>query len=460
MKQQGGALVITLIFTLLISIAATSAIKLATHNSAFSSNYIAKQRSFFAAETLMAQAVSALQGMSFNHGCDVADANCFINRFADDCVNGFCFSGQYQLLAGELSCAVQDERLATPLYQNDAMWANAVSNEHGKYLIEFRCYRMKSGAAGQVVKPLPDGATWDAVYRISTLGTSGNARTLLQQNYFLAGVVTPGINGLFSVNKQMNVYDGSQVVAYYCERCDESAIEDGVTGNFNSILFDVATTPSVAHGSDLIYWHDSMGEYVQGSAPLLAEDQVIGGALGSGQYDGSEAFYNSAQQIGEQMGNDYFASYFGTRDRDTIYNHAASTTIAAADFEDFDIAALGATFESPKIVVIEGDLSIDYLADHRDRTGSEFVTYIVKGDVTITSAYASEFALMYVEGDLNWSNGAQNMVGTVAVEGDANLRTSIGIRPKLDPSALLANLGINTDVIWQRSSWHSIDLLF
>jgi Tfp pilus assembly protein PilX len=470
--QQGSTLLITLIFMLLLSMVALSMARTATLNLNISGQNMDRQRAFLLSEGGLQVGEDNLEALGVEHGCDNSESSCFASKFQGntDCTGGYCFSGLYTpgntntVPAQPLVCNINDAvNNGKPAHQIKDNWNNAIQSGDSKYLIEFRCYVLAQGINPNGVLPdIPDGSAWNALFRITTLTeTDDGSRVMLQRSHITQAAIVPSVSGLFSVNSNLDLMAGTSLDTYYCKYC--------TTANINApaayiagadpleVFFDPADIPAISHGGTITYWNDNPlnpGQIIPVAPPAIP---VVGGKPAITSVQGTPIdYYSGPEQITQISGDNYFAQHFGKTDRQDIYDQA-DVTVNSNGFNTLDFSTLNATAADPKIIVVNGNLTLPSI-DKR-ATGSEYVTIIVKGNVIApNTAYAAKFSMMYIEGNLNWS-GVQEIQGVLAVEGSATLNTSLAIRPESDPRDALPPID-PADITWAQNSWNEVIIDF
>lgn len=423
--QQGSALPLSLVFLAMLSVTGVSAIKMAQADLQLAGAVMDRDTALHAAELALVHAEARL----FSDDLTLADFN-------KQCTNGLCFGGSYT--PGE-NCQQAAVRAAV----SDANWQKAtlvdiqksVTAEQPQYLIEFMCFQPIAGADSEVLAAHPaPSAYWQPRFRITSISTgrTGVARSTLETEYLLpaepsaaAAVKVPAI---FATNGSLTTVDGTQVTANYCEFCTKSDVDS----NAGNVTFNPSDVSGVTAGDAFanIGWTPT---YTQ----IVAQTGVDG-----------HVYESAAQLVGKKSGNDFFAQYFGTSDKNAIIN--AGHTIASSQF---GLASLG----DHKIVVFDGD--VDFSGNALSLGASDLVI-IIRGNLTLSgSASLPRSALIYVEGDLT-ANSSDRYTSALAVEGNATVRSSMGFFPATNPLATLEAIASTlpaTDVAGageaKRTSW-------
>lgn len=169
-KQQGAALIISLMLLLTLSLASLGSLKMAILEEKMARNHRDQQIAFQRAEAVLVEAEHFVLQQDFtdsqryNH---CTDPLCF----SEKCTQGLCRSTDYT--EGN-PCHLQHN---TP-WQERSTWANAPNHRtatytpNGRYIIEFRCF---AATTDETEQPAPR-------YRITALATGGTstAQVMLQ----------------------------------------------------------------------------------------------------------------------------------------------------------------------------------------------------------------------------------------------------------------------------------------
>jgi Tfp pilus assembly protein PilX len=451
--QQGATLVISMIFMLLISIAATSVTKFAQVNYKMADIFIEQQASVEDAESGLVAAVAKLESMSFDIGCDRNDSECFVSEFDyESCNDGLCFvEGTYTASTAYGNCTNAEN--STPLYQNTSVWENnakTVSRDNGKtvkYIIEFRCYSMSSNAnTADIAKTEAfDTSSWNLTFRISALAhdTASGSRTLLQKNYKILGAGVIGIKSMFSINGSLTNMSGTDVSTYYCTHCSKADIE--ADPEAPDIILNPNEIPSVSYDTYVdAGWNGS------GTANL-------NGYAATDRWE-DPSYPDSSVTIPKLDDDAYFASYFGTKDREEFYTDHSAKKVTGSELLAMTAAEFTGTPLNPQVIVITGNLDVSSAVDLR-HIGNENTIIIVQGNSTVTANFSHKFGFLYIAGNMSW-NGSNDVAGVIAVEGNAYVQTSLGLRPQSNPNDLFDALNIEGPIEWGFSSWNQPSINF
>lgn len=187
MKQshQGSALILSLIFLLVITVGALSAMKISTIDERMTANYRDRQVMFQTAETALTQVEDVVQNTAFQ--VDKTYDSCSGSGcYTSNCTSGLCRSTNF---TSSSNCQLRSD---TP-WKTDANWETA--SRHGsvtvrvdnvnitaKYLVEFRCFVPKT--SGSPLDPV-DKNNGDPLYRITVLAerASTGAKVMLQSTF-------------------------------------------------------------------------------------------------------------------------------------------------------------------------------------------------------------------------------------------------------------------------------------
>lgn len=206
MNQRGSVLAISLIFVVLMTLAAVSGMQITGLEERMAGNHQDKDRAFQAAEAALVEGENFVLSASFDReihfkGC-TGDAFCF----DDACANGLCLTGKItsgcDIRDTENEPWLEDDSSAYGLPLTDGnngagnvinVWAN--SSKHrvvatglsgvsssAKYIVEFICFTPKDPDAPSPDAYPNDSAEWSEMYRVTALGTGGqdNSKVMLQ----------------------------------------------------------------------------------------------------------------------------------------------------------------------------------------------------------------------------------------------------------------------------------------
>ena len=178
-KQDGAALVYTLILLAIMVTAALSSIQLSSLEQRMSASYRTNQAAFITAETALLEAERCVKNRSVCNDLASFDANCS---------NGLCFTGTHKN-------NVQTCRPGRGSWNDATLWADATKiieavtlpdpSSSAYYVIEFICY-VPVGLFG--VAPDPTNPNdWSKLYRITVTARAGDANSvvMLQSTYKL-----------------------------------------------------------------------------------------------------------------------------------------------------------------------------------------------------------------------------------------------------------------------------------
>jgi hypothetical protein len=295
-------------------------------------------------------------------------------------------------------------------------------------------------------------------------GRSEESRSMMQSHYQL----TPGADlpALLAARGTINRWNGSSINSYFYDctptdttyGCDNGAenysidpfeISGIASGGFNEIS-DMSGTPTVVSTT-----YDSS---------LDPSGQSIGGTIGS------PTVWNSGTGVGVKSPgseaisyteDEFFEQYFGTDDRDYIYDQA-TITAASADFSSTDLDLTPSDTTDKEIIVFEGDVTLDGI-QNLSALGNPNAILIIKGDLIMGNPSGApsaitaglNAALIYVEGDFK-ANGAQRIDSLLAVEGNMDIKNALAMYPKENPEQWLADYrGVERGrVSWNENEFH------
>lgn len=177
-RQQGVALVFTMIFLGLMIVTGLVAVQLAGFQQKMATNFHNNQNAFIAAEAALREAEKCVKSQS-----SCSD----ISNFTASCSGGLCFTGSDKTSIP--SCRAGNN----PSWQDAVIWRDpsrtiasttlAGTGTSARYIIEFICYVPKS-LFGVIPNPT-NPADWSLLYRITSLASvdNVNSQVMLQSTY-------------------------------------------------------------------------------------------------------------------------------------------------------------------------------------------------------------------------------------------------------------------------------------
>ncbi len=404
-SQKGSALPLSLVFLAIMGVTGVSAMRMAQADLQISGAIMDRDTALHAAELALVQAESKLFAQDFA-----------LTDFNSQCRDGLCFAGSYT--PGE-SCQQAANRAAL----SDANWQNAtkvdiqsgVTAEQPRFLIEFMCFQPLAGATPEQLAAAPaPSPVWQPRFRITSISTgrTGIARTTLETEYVLPAEASPApaavnMPAIFATNGSLTTVDGTDVAVYFCEHCSQTDVDNNT--NVEQITFNPSGIDAITYGTSFTN---------TGWTPSYKH---IGGK--TGEMGRQEYYQEGAVGVGQKPGNEFFAQYFGTTDKNAVIQDRP--TFAATEFGS-------ANFAGQDIVIFDGD--VDHSGVPANLASNPDAIIIIRGDLTLSgSSRLPEAALIYVEGNLNVPASSDRYTSALAVEGDATIRSSFVFFPASNP---------------------------
>ena len=177
MRQQGSALLVSLILLLILTVAGLAAINSSSLEEKVTGNFRDQQVAFHAGEAALLEAEQYVDETDFS-----------MAEFTSACNHGLCFAG---INPGEVSgCSAN----AVSPWRDEALWGDSsrvkalVLNLDGTllnawYIVEFRCYLPRENEGPD--PDITDINEWSQFFRITVRANGGsqNTRVMLQTTY-------------------------------------------------------------------------------------------------------------------------------------------------------------------------------------------------------------------------------------------------------------------------------------
>ena len=465
-SQQGTILLLSVVFLLLLSVAAVASIRLAAGSLQISNAMLEHNRALQNAERALVLAEEAS-----NDVIDFSGANWFqilpldSNGKGSGCANGLCFLGEFDNGTTECTASAPlDPKavFANPENASAAKLSNDSSDIAATYLLVFQCFQPnpRYSLQDRIANPAPSFA-WLPQFDVLVRSEGRDSDTEL---VLMSQVLLPPLNdasdlpGILSVRENLVTKSDSNILSYYCKHCfdtDLDLVRSGEIGTGDDILFNPSLVPGVTHGSldqGQVDPEKSLGSICGGPARLKYENSDDPNKT----YKSNERFCSENDRSKElaKMSNDrFFSQYFGTTDRNEIYQKSKIKTVAGIPKYD-DLVFNNK--DDPVLILIEPDENGEVkLSGNLSQFGSDNLIIVIKGNLILDPAIVMpKAALIYVAGDLTLS-GAVDATSVIAVEGSAEINGAMAIRPNTNPTDLLRKVRpINSHLTSaQRVAW-------